>query len=256
MSRLDRFRLWAEETGLRLAAIWSGLAPVRRVTARQWGAQVARTRRFPLSWGTAYVVAFSLFSMAFIDRPLALLLKSGVTGDWNGFFQTVTNLGRAGFYLVPAALLTLFFWLESQGTIHPDGAARWRRKAWKTGFLTLSMASSGIVELILKFCIGRYRPRLLFQKGLYGFHPFNFHWAMNSFPSGHSQAIWAAMSALVILAPRYDLAWLAVAVLVAASRVFITVHYLSDVVAGSWLGYVGTVLLARILARRGVHLGP
>jgi membrane-associated phospholipid phosphatase len=249
-------RLWAEETRLRIADFWGATARPRATGCRIFCAQAARTRRHPLIWGTIYVALFCPFSMAVIDRPLALALKAGVGGNIEGFFQTVTNLGRAGLYLVPAALLTLFFWLEARGTIHPDGARRWRDRAWRSGFLVLSMAGSGIVENIVKVCVGRYRPRLLFEKGLYGFHPFDFHWAMNSFPSGHSQAAWAAMSALVVLVPRYDLMWLAIATLVAVSRVVITVHYLSDVVAGAWLGVVGTVLLARYLAKRGIRLSP
>ena len=77
---------------------------------------------------------------------------------------------------------------------------------------------------------------------------------MNSFPSGHSQASGAAMTALMILAPRYALIWLVVAVLVPASRVVTTVHYLSDAVAGSWVGIVGAVLVARVFAKRGYSI--
>jgi len=50
---------------------------------------------------------------------------------------------------------------------------------------------------LLKYLIGRIRPRHLFEQGLYGFSPLNTQWGMNSFPSGHSQAIFAAMAKLV-----------------------------------------------------------
>jgi membrane-associated phospholipid phosphatase len=74
---------------------------------------------------------------------------------------------------------------------------------------------------------------------------------MNSFPSGHSQAAFAAMTALLIIFPRHAALWLTIAVLVALSRVVTTVHYLSDAVAGSWLAICVTVALARAFRARG-----
>jgi membrane-associated phospholipid phosphatase len=58
----------------------------------------------------------------------------------------------------------------------------------------------------------------------------------------------------MILAPRHAALWAVVAVLVAASRVATTVHFLSDAVAGSWLGVYGALLVAEALRRRGIKL--
>ena len=250
-------RRWAERIAIaadHLAIGWEAAA----VAATTAWRRTARPRRAvsarPLAWGTLAVALFCPLSMALIDRPLALALRGHLGGNLDGFFKTVTNLGLAEYYLVPAGLAWLvLIWKARRGLI-PAERRRWRALAWKPGFLFLAVAVTGLIENAVKVTLGRTRPRLLFDDGLYGFHPFNHDWAMNSFPSGHSQAAWAAMTALVILVPRYDALWLLVAVLVAASRVLTTVHYLSDAVAGSWLGLAGAVLIARALRARGVSL--
>lgn len=236
MTRIDRLALLWEEIWWRSEALRQGV------------------RHAPLTWGTIAVALFCPLSMALFDRPLALALKAHLGGDLEGFFKTVTNLGLAGFYLIPAGLLWLGLTVKARRCLLPDQRRRWRELAWRPGYLFLAVGITGLIENLVKVLVGRARPRLLFDNGFYGFHPFAHDWAMNSFPSGHSQAIWAAMTALAILVPRYNLLWWLVALLVAASRVATTVHFLSDAVAGSWLGLAGAVLIARALKARGIKL--
>ncbi|MBY0430039.1 MAG: phosphatase PAP2 family protein, partial [Rhodospirillales bacterium] len=203
---------------------------------------MALARRNPaLIWLTAMILASAL-AMAFIDKPLALYLKGHVSGPVEGFFKVLTELGVSQVSLVPAALV----WAGCLGAARLEhfAAARGRllRYAHAAAFLFLSVAASGLLVNAMKFLIGRMRPRHLFESGLYGFIPFNHVWSMNSFPSGHSQTIWAAMTALLFILPRYDVLWLLVAVLVSLSRLVTTVHYFSDVLFGSYLGIALTVL--------------
>ncbi|MBI5162723.1 MAG: phosphatase PAP2 family protein [Magnetospirillum sp.] len=258
MRRFDRRvldlmeRLLMAWEGLTLAAgeAWEAARPLRRMAA----AQLARTRAWPLAWASVYVVLFGALSYAALDRPLAYFFKAHLSPHAEGFFKVVTELGRAEFYLVPAGLLAVGLWLASTRTLFPAARARLREMAARPAFLFLAVALSGLISNAVKFSLGRYRPRYLFENGTYGFNPFNTEWAMNSMPSGHSQAIFAAMTALVILLPRYDLLWLLIAGLVALSRVATTVHFLSDAVAGSFLAIVVTVLVARQFERRGIRL--
>jgi membrane-associated phospholipid phosphatase len=85
-----------------------------------------------------------------------------------------------------------------------------------------------------------------------------------SFPSGHSlgaAAVWTALAVLVLPAVRpARRPWLLagavlVAVLVAASRVLLGVHYVSDVVGGVLLGTGWTALCAAVLVRWQVEQG-
>ncbi len=245
---IDHLLARLEWLSLRLARLRRRMAPVARVVSRM----ADRVRARPLVWGTVYVLAFCLVSCALFDRPVAWAFKAHMAGEWEGFFKIVTKAGVAAVYLWPSALLAAAFFLAARRALSPGERALWRARAWAPGFVFLAVAGSGLTGDLIKVVAGRLRPRLLFENGLYGFSPFSHDWAMNSFPSGHSQAVWAAMTALTILYPRHRSLALTIAVLVSLSRVATTVHYLSDVVAGAWLGVAGALITAKLLRDRGV----
>jgi len=247
LSLMERVELAWEGVTLAPAEAWRQAQPLRDAVA----GQCARTRRWPLLWSFVYVVLFCALSYWAFDRSLARALKAHVGGDIEGFFRVITYLGEAQYYLVPAGLGWAGLMLASWRAAAQATRERLRRLAVTPGFLFLSMAVSGLISNAIKYSLGRYRPRYLFESDLYGINPFSHAWGMNSFPSGHSQAAFAAMTSLVIIFPRYNVMWLAIAVLVALSRVVITVHYLSDAVAGSWLAICVTVAMARAFRAKG-----
>ncbi len=214
--------------------------------ARRWGPwHAALARRLPLSVAFVWVGLACLLSMALIDRPLALALKAHVQGDWQGFWRVVTALGSGWpWYLAGLSAWSLARWRMARAT-WPESWIAWTARARACVFVLLGLAVSGVLVTVLKALFGRLRPVWLFREGEYGFAPLSFDWAANSFPSGHSQTIWAVMTALMVLFPRHWPTWVALGILVAASRLFLTVHYLSDVLMGSYIGIATVVLLAR-----------
>lgn len=234
--------LWTEQS-------WAQAAPARAALC----AHMARITASPLRWGSLYVTVFCLISIIALDRPVAGFFKAHLHGETEGFFKTVTHLGEAQLYLVPGGVLTAALALAGWRAPSRQRRAWWWRRCIHPGFLVASMAISGTLNNIIKTGIGRMRPRYWFDQGLYGMEPFNRDWGMNSFPSGHSQAAFAAMTALMVIFPRHGALWLSIAMLVAASRVATTVHWLSDVVGGSWLAIFVTIALARWFRQRGLE---
>jgi undecaprenyl-diphosphatase len=70
-----------------------------------------------------------------------------------------------------------------------------------------------------------------------------------SFPSGHAATAFAAATAVGVLHPRFRAPLLALAVLVAVSRVYLGVHFWSDVLVGSLLGAAIGLAAARLFQR-------
>jgi undecaprenyl-diphosphatase len=68
-----------------------------------------------------------------------------------------------------------------------------------------------------------------------------------SFPSGHSAAAMAVALPVAILAGPLGLVAVGVAVIVGASRVYLRVHYVTDVVVGQVLGAAGAIAATFIL---------
>ena len=104
-------------------------------------------------------------------------------------------------------------------------------------YVCLSVSIAMSVDETLKWAFGRYRPIMLFDKGLYGFSWFASNGDMHSFPSGHTTRIFSLMTALGMVRPKERWFFLGAAVLVGASRVIVTRHYPSDVLVGAFLGF-------------------
>ncbi|HZM34853.1 MAG TPA: YjbH domain-containing protein [Burkholderiales bacterium] len=142
----------------------------------------------------------------------------------------------------------LFAFDESRPRLSDAGVA-----ALEAGGLAL-IASTG-----LKYAVGRARPPTGMGKS--EFEPFTSEDAFHSFPSRHTTVTWAAITPY---AKEFDMPWLyGVAALTNLSRTGSREHWLSDTVAGSFLGYALGHLAweGRREARRGknvpaVAVGP
>ncbi|MGC2854602.1 phosphatase PAP2 family protein [Novispirillum sp. DQ9] len=202
----------------------------------------------PLLAAVLYAAVFSVISMALIDRPLALWLKSDLDPHVFGFFKTITDIGLGGGWFALAILAWLGAMAAAGLALTTTGHELWRLRARSASYVLATMAVSGVLVQALKLSIGRLRPKYLFENGAYGFEPFS---GANSYPSGHSQVIWSVMIALWFVYPRYRAAYVVVALLVSLSRVATTVHFLSDTVMGSVLAIVVAVLIKDWFERDG-----
>lgn len=105
-------------------------------------------------------------------------------------------------------------------------------------FFAICWAVSNGAGTVLKFIFGRYRPKMLLSKNLYGFHGFSGSHGLDSFPSGHTLDAVAIAAALWVLWPRsrpYFVFWV---IAMGLSRIIVRAHYVSDVLAAVLLGIV------------------
>ncbi|MCA3244130.1 MAG: phosphatase PAP2 family protein [Alphaproteobacteria bacterium] len=101
------------------------------------------------------------------------------------------------------------------------------------------LAVAGVVQVILKFLIGRPRPKELLWNGTDPFspHPFSLDSSFWALPSGHTTSTFAIFTWLMLGLPRWRVPLLMAAMVLSASRFLaVTPHYLGDVVAGAGVG--------------------
>ncbi|MGC8775337.1 MAG: phosphatase PAP2 family protein [Chlorobaculum sp.] len=181
----------------------------------------------------AATLLFGLLSFFFFDQPLTLFFHQLDIGLWHSIWKAITKAGQSEWYLVGGLLLFAGFW-------------KWNRWLSLSGlFLFSTVAVSGLASDLAKVILCRARPKLFLQHGIYGFDLFGWHFdhAWQSFPSGHSATALSAALTLSLLFPRFRPVFVIAGSTIAASRVVLCQHYLSDIVAGSALGAVTVALL-------------
>jgi lipid A 4'-phosphatase len=197
-------------------------------------------KRFAWLSLAALLLFFACYAL--IDQPVARYFHDS-DPVLQGIFRVVTRFGEGALYLVPLGLLVLW-----------GLCARRTRLAWRSGFVFAAIALPGLLGDIAKPVFGRARPRLLIPDHIFGFTWSGAHADHWSFPSGHAITIVALATALYAIYPPLWPAYAAVALLVMASRIIIDAHYVSDVIAGAYMGFAAAWVLALAAKGKGIEL--
>ncbi len=126
--------------------------------------------------------------------------------------------------------------------------AYWRgSKKWLRVFaaMILALVIAGISARTVAIVSGRARPSVKNESVWNGPHLSSRY---NAFPSGHTAATVAFFATLFFASWRLGLACFPIPLLIAASRMYVTAHYLSDVVFAAILGVLCALLSARLLS--------
>ena len=125
---------------------------------------------------------------------------------------------------------------------------RWKRRfrIFALAALSIILARGLFIELIR---LAYFRPRPDLALAFDALIPTP---ASSSFPSGHAAVFFALGVALWFLNRRAGIVFASGAALVAVARVFVGVHWPSDVFAGALLGAVSAYIINRILTKKEV----
>ncbi|PTM59305.1 phosphatase PAP2 family protein [Desmospora activa] len=144
------------------------------------------------------------------------------TMDW--LMPRITHLGGAGFTLL---FLAGWWFLISTPS---------RYQALEA---FIALAGSHLVVRLVKLCWNRLRPYLQ----LSDLHTFPNPLKDYSFPSGHTTAIFSIVVVWILNTPILGVVLLPLACVVGLSRMYLGLHYPTDVAVGAWLGSVSAVLV-------------
>lgn len=182
-------------------------------------------------------------SFFYLDIPLAHYcreLRQSVLKIAN----IVTVLGESFWYY--AILIPVFIYFRFLVKNKP-----WSMRIF---FLFLSLSASGLISTLIKWLVGRYRPVMLLNENLFGFTYFGIGHEWTSFPSGHAVTAFSAAAAVSILCPRAGIPAFIIAASIGVTRVILTSHFLSDVIAGAGIGILSTLAVKYYFDRKEIEL--
>lgn len=192
---------------------------------------IMKNRILPIILGGiafAVFIFFMVVVVAHMSLPidkLGEIVAKNRNGFWNGFFKVFTFAGSV-YFMIGISLIVLIFDKD-------------KKRALSVG---VCLTVVGLINLFVKLGVGRSRPEysLIEEMG-------------KSFPSGHamiSVCFYGYLTYLYsnmkpILRCFFRISAIVIVFLLGFSRVYLGVHYVSDVIAGWCLGYV--VLLLFVL---------
>ncbi len=158
-------------------------------------------------------------------------IAEGATEAGSVIWSAITYFGESGIFWIVLSLVLMLF-----------------KKTRKAGFSMGLALLFGVIlgNGILKNVIGRPRPytldptlshRLVFGEMTKDF----------SFPSGHTLASFEAATALFLRHKKWGIAALVLAFFVSISRLFLLVHFPTDLVAGAVLGVLLAILATKVI---------
>ena len=173
------------------------------------------------SWYLYFIEVITIFALNNFDIGVLYLIQDSLRSPiLTSFLEFMTDLGNNGYVWIALAVLLM--------TI---------RKCRKAGLTTMLALVINVILAngILKHLVQRPRPF-----DTYGGLQVLIHRPADwSFPSGHASASFAAAFVLYHYMPKkFSIPALILATLIAFSRLYLGVHYPSDVIGGAAIGYL------------------
>jgi membrane-associated phospholipid phosphatase len=192
---------------------------------------------------------FFIFILFFLASVFVLLFFSKANGFYllntyhrnflTAIFIRFTYLGD-GLFCVAAGILLFVF-----------------KKRFLSLMVLSSYAVSGIIVQVLKYYIIEARPAVYLKDSSYQYfiEDVTLH-NLHAFPSGHTATVFA-MAAILSFAAKnkyYSILYIAVAILVGYSRIYLAQHFIDDVLAGAVIGLLSAIICRIFFEKLFNHL--
>lgn len=203
--------------------------------------------------GTAAVVVVAVVAAAMlVVDASAIVATKRLPGPLVVAFDRVTDFGKSVRILVPIVLMLGAVALVASPALTRMSRGVLAAIAVRLGFLFVAIGLPGLVFTIVKRLIGRARPLVEGGADPFLYRPLGWSVEYASLPSGHATDAFAIAAAIGALWPRTRLVMWTYALLIAVSRVVLTAHFPSDVIAGAVVGTMGALIVRDWFATRGL----
>jgi len=166
------------------------------------------------------IVILAILSFLYFDESISQCFENIRNYFLTDLFMGITYVSSG--VIIFFILTSLFLWKEHK--------RKWILPLW------ITLALSAIVSFLLKMAVQRSRP---YQIGVVSslleeasHNIWNF-----SFPSFQAMLAFCAIPILSKQFPKLKNTWVIFAVLIAISRVYLGVHFMSDILVGGLIGY-------------------
>ena len=169
-----------------------------------------------------YFTLFLIFIIAlFIDKNISYILNSLRFGALNNLF---IFLDKISVWIITIIFVSLLLFLRNRKLVPK---------------YLLSSLITVIVKVVLKYIVARTRPYLVLE-GITNLVDKNSY----SFPSGHTIVYFASLPFLIKEYPKSKNLWILIGVLIGISRIYLGVHYFSDVIVSVLIGlFIGNMFV-------------
>jgi membrane-associated phospholipid phosphatase len=181
---------------------------------------------------TAFVVVIAYF---WLDRPIALWVGANVQLHQQTILKALT--GAPNPLIILSGIIIVAFGLKA---LTGRSFAKYEAASL---LCSVSIIVTESIKNDLKLVFGRTWPQTWIENnpsfvrdGVYGFNFWHGGVGYQSFPSGHMAAVCTAAVVLSLYYPKYKWVFVLACIIVGAVLIGTNYHFLSDVIAGAFLG--------------------